>query len=318
MSTAILVTYRDMETNVLTEFIAKAKTKYAGRFTQLYFDNGALKGQLLAAVKKVSDQEKLKVFISGHGNAGIPYITDDAKVRRQTLDDLAGLLRVALRERAASPNNSQNTEVNMISCLFGRTPDGGVESISAVQLHRKLATWHVYVDLIARTESILNFPEGRKTISLLKDEIDVPDYGRLPYFYQRKTHFSKIRCTYQNRAPLVLIKDYSPEDNPHINAQDPAGQRLLWADNVVNELVKYIKPPQGKTGVTDDRKTKIYTLVTAYDSRRSPENLKTSLESLLAQISSHRDPGWKLLPEFLTPLPDTAKLVKKLLEAYPG
>ena len=149
---AILVTYRDMLTGVLPEFTTKAEGKYGDRFKRLYFDSAALKGELYDAVKSTPASDKLKIYISGHGGTGVQYITNDAQNRKQTVDDLARLLYFGLSRRATSWAASSNTEVNMVSCLFGRTPDGRLEGSPAVLLHRKLATWGVYVDLVARTE----------------------------------------------------------------------------------------------------------------------------------------------------------------------
>jgi hypothetical protein len=325
---AILVTYRDMEPKVLPEFITKARGKYGDRFTQLYFDSGALKGKLYTAVKAIPDGDRLKIFISGHGGTGIQYITDDAQVRKQTVDDLTSLLRYALRERATSWANSANTEVNMVSCLFGRTPDSSLGGCPAVRLHQQLLTWHIYVDLVARTESIFAMATGRHTASLLNYSVNVPIYGKRPKFYIRKTQFSKIRCTYRNGVPVVLIIDYINKDEPYINSQSLEGRRILWADKVINELVKYIQPPKGQTEVTDTRHAKLRDLVTWYDMFRKPEGLRQKLADLLPEFSSHRGFGLDVLPTAISTqisttisthiaLPKTVQLIKTLLSTYP-
>ena len=64
---AIFVTYRDMEKEVNSEFIAKARNKYGDRFTQLYFDSETLKYLLYDAGEGTPPQSKLKIYISGHG-----------------------------------------------------------------------------------------------------------------------------------------------------------------------------------------------------------------------------------------------------------
>ena len=86
LTSAILVTYRDMEPKVLPEFITKARDKYRDdRFKQLYFDDAGLKDSLLRAVDDIPADQKLKIFISGHGGTGIQYITADDQVRKQTV-----------------------------------------------------------------------------------------------------------------------------------------------------------------------------------------------------------------------------------------
>jgi hypothetical protein len=316
-SHAILITYMDMEKK-LPEFITKASEKYGRRFKRLYFDAGfQLNLSLDDAVRKISDNDKLKIFISGEGDTGIQYITADDRVRKQTVDGLAALLTYALQECAANKKDSADTEVNMVCCLFGRTTNGLLDnSCPAVRLHRTLAAKKVYVDLVARTESIYTRHGGeRRTISLLDLKFVAPssspsDRGLLLH---RKTQFSKIRCTYESGAEVVLLKDYSSEDIPWINSESSQGKRILWADYVINELVKHITPPSGQTQVTDERHKKVYETVNAYDVERQPERLKKRLEDLLKQadFTTHRDtihwPG----------LPKTAGLITKLVGSYP-
>jgi len=249
---AILITYRDMVSKV-SEFIKKAQDKYGRRFEQLYFDSGyQLTLSLDDAVRKIPEDEKLKIFISGHGGTGSQYITADDRVRKQTVGDLAMLLADGLINRATSMGDSANTEVNMVSCLFGRTPDGGLDRCPAVLLHRKLAAKEVYVDLVARTESMAARSIGRKTISLLDLNIDgLKGVKHVTGLARRKTQFTKIRCTYQGDAAVVGLRDYDRGDDVYINSESLEGQRILWADNVINELVKHITPPRGQTEVTD-------------------------------------------------------------------
>jgi hypothetical protein len=130
----------------------------------------------------------------------------------------------------------------------------------------------------------------------------------------RKTRFTKIRCTYKDGAPVVLLTDYT-KDDIHINSESVLGQRSLWADNVINELVKHITPPKGQTEVTDARHKKVYETVNAYDLEGQPERLQKRLQDLLDptknDFTTHRGkihwPG----------LPKTADLIQRLLRAYP-
>jgi hypothetical protein len=316
-TSAILVTYRDMEPKVLPEFITKARDKYRDdRFKRLYFDDAGLKDSLLRAVDDIPADQKLKIFISGHGGTGIQYITADDQVRKQTVEDLTSLLKYALKQRATSRANSANTEVNMVSCLFGRTPVGGLGQCPAVRLHLELCRENVYVDLVACTESIVAKAIGRTTISRLNESINELMYGKRDIYCKQKTQFSKIRCTYQGGVPVVLIKNYYSGDVPYINSESPEGKRILWADNVVNEIVKYIKPSKGvfsrKIEITAARDEKLYNLLTAYDTPRDPQVLKQGMENLLPEFSIHRDRIHG------SGLPKTAELITNLLRTYPG
>ena len=86
----------------------------------------------------------------------------------------------------------------MVCCLFGRTTNGLLdESCPAVLLHRRLAAKRVYVDLVARTESVAVEDTGRKTVSPLDLHIHASKF-KLNDLMRRKTQFTKIRCTYQN------------------------------------------------------------------------------------------------------------------------
>jgi hypothetical protein len=342
---AILVTYKDMEPKVLPEFITKARGKYGDDgFKQLYFDAGeGLKGKLHDAVWDVPDEDRLKIFISGHGGTGIQYITADDQVRKQTVDDLARLLHFALSDRATSPQNSKNTEVNMVSCLFGRTPIGGMEQCPAVRLHQELGRRHVYVDLVARTQSIVvASPEwaqqfaapqsgSRTTVSVVEDEIqELISPKKRPGHAQRlKTQFSKIRCTYRGTAPVVLIKDYENQE-PWINSETRQGRYILWADNVVNEIIKYVKPsfkeavrvakargPEDIEGrvdeLADPRHKELLRVAIEYDMHRQHDILEEKMRRiLLPAFSKHRGLG-----PIHFGLPKTAQLIKRLLDAYP-
>jgi hypothetical protein len=319
-TSAILVTYKDMEPKVLREFITKARAKYGDRFSQLYFDDSAmwLKDSLRRAVNETPAGQKLKIFISGHGGTGIQYITDDAQVRKQTVENLASLLEFALKYRATARDNSANTEVNMVSCLFGRTPVGGLGQCPATNLHLELCRRLVYVDLVARTETIVADTEGRTTIFQLNESIDELMEGRLKKFQHLKTPFSKILCTYQAGLPVVLIRAYDHPlggDEPYINSDSRDGRRILWADNVVNEIVKYIKPSKGllsrKIEITDDRHKQLYGILKLYGDLRMPEFLKDQMVALIPAFSIHRDRIHG------SGLPKTAQLITNLLATYP-
>src|SRR5580704_15904384 len=100
-----------------------------------------------------------------------------------------------------------------------------------------------------------------------------------------KTQFTKIRCTYRSGAAVVLLRDYDKGGDAYINSTDLLGRQSLWADNVINELVKHITPPDGKTEVTDPRHKELYEAVRSYDASRDPVWLKGRLEHLKTDFS---------------------------------
>jgi hypothetical protein len=334
---AILITYRDLEYQN-TELVSKATSKYAS-FKQLYFDSGyQLSLSLRYVVDRIPKKDRLKIFISGHGGTGVQYITANDGVRKQTVGDLAALLESALGARAASRGASDNTEVNMFSCSFGLTPDGGLDGIPAVRLHRMLAAKGVYVDLVARTEWLAAKPRGRVTMSPLHRKIDTLEYNKylemskdddvgehyaekvnqmypiVERWKRPKTQFTKIRCTFleADGSPVVGIRDWKGQEGPYINSMDLQGRRILWADNVINQLVEYITPPDGQTEVTDERHKKLYETVKYYDEERDPVRLEGRLGRLKTDFSTHRKtfhwPG---------STPKTAGVITKLLDEYP-
>jgi hypothetical protein len=329
---AILITYRDLEQQN-TELINKAIKKYGDRFKQLYFDSGLLVRYLILEVREIPQTDRLKIYISGHGGTGIQYITANDRIRKQTVEDLAIVLAYGLAERHTSPQTSANTEVNMFSCFFGRTPDGGLDGCPAVRLHKMLAAKRVYVDLVARTEWLAAKPSGRVTMSprhlyidglkyrkhledAEREEIDTlqewhkeqASNMKPESWKRRKTQFTKIRCTYQGHSPVVGIRDYQGEEL-YINSEDLPARRILWADNVINQLVEYIAPPSGQ--ITDERHKKVYETVKLYDEKRNPELLREKMQTLIPEFSSHR--AWIHKPG----LPKTAALIERLLREYP-
>jgi hypothetical protein len=99
------------------------------------------------------------------------------------------------------------------------------------------------------------------------------------------------------------------------------GRRILWADNVINQLVEYITPPDGQTKVTDERHKTLYQMLVWYDKARDPERLKAKMEVLISGTGGddpaknfRRDRGIGVLNPFS--LPKTARLIQRLLEDY--
>jgi hypothetical protein len=119
-------------------------------------------------------------------------------------------------------------------------------------------------------------------------------------------------------------------DIPAASAKNRTMNVSLWADNVVNEFVKYIKPSKGflsgEIDVTDDRQKALRDLVVWYDVVHSPQRLKEKMEDLVPEFTIHRSLVGKAKSTELyqsvfgkaTELPKTAQMITDLLSVYPG
>jgi len=323
---AVLITWRNMEPKVLPGFISRAQTKYGGNFHRIYFDGSATQ-DLQHWVGGIPAEDRIKIFISGHGNVGVHYITDDTQTVKKTVDDLVDLVSDGLHGRATSKATSRMCQVNMISCLFGRTPDGRANSSPAARLHDGLADWDVFVDLVARTESIVGSPDGRMTSSQLSHRVYEPVYGRLPKFFLPKVPYTKVLFTFEGDAKVMRIATYDRDDT-YIEASTLDGRRTMWADYSVDQIVQTINLKgtglfgTGAKDVTDEREKVFKNIITWYDAVRNPVGLKGKLEALVdGQGESetdnfllHRNP---ITAKTSSSIPKKATLIQSLLAAYP-
>lgn len=285
MTHAVLITWQNMEPKVLPRFISKATTKYGANFHRIYFD-GNTAGNLNALVRGIPADERLKIFISGHGGVGIDYITDDTQTVRKSVDELIDLVMDGLHGRDTRKATSNLCQVNMVSCLFGRTPDGRANTSPAAKLHDGLTDWDVFVDLVARTESIVATPTGRMTNSQLSHRVYEPVYGRLPRFFLPKVPYTKVLFTFNGDARVMRFAAYDPGDT-YIEASTLDGRRILWADYTVDQIVQMIHLKgtgilgTGAKDVTDKREQVLRDIATGYDTLRNPQLLKLRLEALV-------------------------------------
>jgi hypothetical protein len=318
-----------MENKVLPDFIAKAAGKYGDNFHRLYLDD-RINGSFTDLVETVPKDERLKIYVSGHGGVGIDFITDDTQQRKFTVDDLVDLLADGLMSRNTTKATSGLCQVNMISCLFGRTVNGRADSAPAAKVHSGLADWDVFVDLVARTESIVCTRDGRQTISLLNHHVYEPVHGRLPQFYIPKAPYTKVLYTFQGDARVTRFAAYDRNDS-YVESSTLEGRRLLWADFVVNELAKviHLKPSgflgRGGMKVTDEREQVLERIITSYDVNRRPVLLEAKLKDLVDNDPRKTDSNENFmlhrnLASALTSSepPKKAQLIKKLLAAYPA
>lgn len=320
MAKVILITWRNMLPRVLMDFSTKMAEKHKDKgYEELYFDDGPLEDDLHSKIPGDTAQ-KVKIYISGHGGTGIDYIADDTETRKKTVDELATLLTRGLRDRATIKGASANTQVNMISCLFARTPDGSAFTSPAAKLHRKLADNGIYVDLVGRTESIVATKDGRKTISLLQTKVYEPIYGRQAQFFVSKVPYTKVLHTFNGEERQIKLASYM--DNGYLDADNLDGRRVLWAEHAVNRIVARIQLDSTTQTITDERQQKLEQIVTLYGGLRRPDVLKARLEGLVDGTGMtvtdnfliHRN--W-FSKKFSSSEPKTASFIRELLASYP-
>jgi hypothetical protein len=327
MPHAILLTWKNMEARVLPHFIARAAGKYGADFHQLYFDSGTVSADLVTRVAEIPNGERLKVYISGHGGVGVDYITDDTELRRKTVPELVELLAPALAERAPDRDEAANTQVNMVSCLFGRTPDGQSGSSPAAKLHQGLADRGVYVELIARTESVVAMDVGRSTVSIMQKQVYEPVYGRKPKFIRNKVPYTKVRHTFRDGGRIISLAAFDGVDT-HLETSTLEGRRFLWTDYVIAEMVKLIELKgtgflgSGPKDVTDTRQQVIRDLIIWYDMMHNPVLLRAKMAALVdgtgeddrSNFLKHRNP---FSGAFSSDKPKTGAVIETLLQRHP-
>ena len=315
---AILLTWRNMLPGVLPALVQRLAGKYGPGYTQIFFDDQNFRDQLAAAVPD-NTAIPLKIYISGHGNVGVDYITDHTQTQQKTVQQLASLLTGALEWRATERAQSGATQINMISCLFARTPDGSAYTSPAAKLHAALATAGIFVDLVGRTESIVALDEGRRTISLLNHKVYEPVYGRLAQFYQNKAPYSKILHTFDGPDRVVRLAPYNGNE-PYIEHDSERGRRTLWADHAINQIVERIRLNQNDE-VVGARQQKLVNIVTWYDNLRDPRGLRARLAALVDGSGDTIEDNFLIHRNFFHKpfsVPETARLIRRLLQSYPG
>src|SRR5262245_18653231 len=140
---AILVTWRNMENAVIPDFIGRLTERHPGHFHRLYFDEAQVDAKVREIVAGVPDDEPLKVYSCGHGYTGRDQICDHSGKKVKTVQDLTVLLSGWLAGRGTAKDTSHLTRVDMVSCLFGRSPDGQANSSPAAKLHQNLTAKHI-------------------------------------------------------------------------------------------------------------------------------------------------------------------------------
>jgi hypothetical protein len=330
----VLLTYMDMEASVLPDFVAKEERKHKENFHKAYFDNGIPAAIALGKlVMAFPPNEGLKIFIAGHGTTGVQYITDDSQRRKQSVDDIVKFLKLALYGRYFDEddkpiNRDAKTRINMIVCRFGRTPDGSLDNIPAVMIHRKLFEARFYVELEARTESINHIknkedrfgPEEfvRKTIGVSREKRDESLNVEKVISYRYRSRFTKLLCTCVEGNTIAKFESY--DDNElNIRADQLRGREFLWGENVVNEVVDRLNFVGGKP--EDQRQYALWEIIKKFENGRDARTLKSDLEQVLSgkggnvkeDFTTHRN--W--YSQYSSEKPGTAQFVEGLLNKFP-
>ena len=325
---AILITWDNMLPKVLVRFKAKAQAKYGAEYHELIFGDN-LVSDLSDLITSIPNDDPLRIYISGHGGTGIDYITDDSQLIRKTVDELVDLLTDGLSQRPTSKDNSAHTKVIMISCLFGRTPNGQAMVSPAAKLHDGLADWDVFVDLVARTESMATGPAGHlQTISLMNHKIYERGDGRRRKLFVPRQQYTKVLYSFNGDARVSSIASYDAADT-YVETTTLEGRRLLWADHATNRIVDFIKVKnsgilgKGPPTVSDSRQRKLKYTLEWYESFRQPPMLKAKLEALVPvndftgpsdeNFTTHRN----IFRKNGSSVPKTAQFVRSILSDYP-
>lgn len=315
----------------LAAFAPRAAEKHRDNgFEVVYFDSaqdhpGVSLAVHLRARIPASLDERVKLYISGHGGIGCDFITDDTEAQRQTVDQLARLLIEALGHRATATARCSQTQINMVSCLFARSPNGVAESSPAAKLHRKLIDNGIFVELIGRTEAIVALPEGRATINEFDNRVNVPVYGKTPRFYQPKTSYTKVRHTAGGVGTQIIERrDYAGDT--YVSSRTPLGLQLLWAERTIDRILRFIKT-DAEGQMADPRHRKLAEIAERYSTLLRPPLLKANLRELLSSSSIdenknfllHRDTASKMFGSVVFPgwKPKSAVFVESLLAAFP-
>ncbi|HVE08970.1 MAG TPA: C80 family cysteine peptidase [Paraburkholderia sp.] len=313
----------------LAMFVPHMEDKHRGNAFEIVFFDGAadhpgvsLANHLRSKVP-ADPEERLKLYISGHGGVGIDYITDDTQSQRISVNELATLLAEVLAHRATVAANSAKTQINMVSCLFARTPDGAAHTSPAARLHRRLIDQGIYVDLIGRTEEIVAFDDGRKTVSVLDSRTMVAVFGKQRRFYRAKAPYTKVLHTVDGDGVQSIQRaSYGRADLPYVSSDTREGRQLLWAEHTVSRIVNFVQIDA--TGrINDARERKLAELVDAYYVLNLPELFKTRLEALVDGSGTDEDDNFLLHRGRLAKtlgwpsVPRTATFIRSLLATFP-
>lgn len=321
---AILITWKNMVGPCLGGFLGRARKKTDYRLDEIYYEEEPFPQiALRTQVNQTKKGERLKIFVCGHGGTGIDYIADDTETQKKTVDELATLLAYGLSERTTTRETSSETQVNMISCLFGRSANG-TALCPAVKLHMALTAKKIYVDLVARTESIHATDKGRYTSAPVHTDVFGKIYDNKHKFAGPKSDFTKLLCTFKDGHRGQGLVGYS-KDDVYIETSTREGRRLTWADHACDQMVsriKLVKTADGGLSISDSRQDTFRQLCETYATLRNPERLKKDLADLVAGRGDDPAKNFLIHRGKLSSIvsmsePDSAVFVRELLRTWP-
>ena len=148
-------------------------------------------------------------------------------------------------------------------------------------------------------------------------------------FLLPKAAYTKVLHTYHAGARVIRYAAYDGADT-YVEASTLDGRRLLWADFVVDRLVRVIRLRRtgtfgtGPLAVTYAREQVLERIVSVYDALRNATLLKQRLEALVdgtgdpddatQNFLKHRNPLTALVAD---EAPKKARLIRELLAVYP-
>lgn len=242
---------RDSYRDFLAEKARGAGTGYTlVTFEQL--DDAVHRSRAKFAVRKAAGA-KLKVMIHGHGDGIHDLVTNDAGTTRRDTTALANLIEALLQGRASVVGNAPNTSIVMLSCLFGRARSRDLKQSNLWTFHQKLHNKHIYVEMVARTELVVQTATGTQVSTNLHHALNSPASAH------RKVRFTKVRCRYDgaNQPEITLVDSTA---NREVSDTSHVARQHIWALDTMDQLTAHARSP---TNNANHRR--VTEALTAYD-----------------------------------------------------
>lgn len=226
-----------------------AKEQKAARFRMTSIDLLASPGvsleDIYLADRKWVDAlptaDTLKVILFGHGDGHSLHLwkTDSEEGPFVSGEVLIALLTFLLALRAGFREDSERTELNIVSCWYGRPNELDLKQSNAWKLFVALRARNVYVTLFARTEPVSYCGEHVLTHSTIQTRLSMP-IGKS----WAKAAFTKLRCFYtpQSFGECELL--------PKVQASERDAKRAIWAQHATDTVIDIFlrcKDAEGKS-----------------------------------------------------------------------
>jgi hypothetical protein len=249
------------------------------------------------AIRKAQGN-KLKLLLHGHGDGVHDSISNDGSTASKSADELTTLVRTLLQGRAATAATAPSTAVIMLSCLYGRAQGGDLKRSNAWALHRKLQAAGVYVELVARTELVVQSGTGIQQSTHLRHLMNQAASGA------RKLPFGKVRCFYGGAAYTPELELVDSIGAASVASTSTAAARQVWALSTIGALLSHANNPSQKANHRE-----IHNALVAYDTVQDlrvshdhdPPFLKQILEYLSGRSATVPLPaGYGATPVFVS------------------